>query len=129
MNRRAEPDYIDRAAKVIADFNACGHCEGTCGTCRGEAEALDAAGLLVTPEVERLTAENARLREEVRSLQRSSQRNADAHMVTHREYARLRNGISHARWVAEVNENNDTRTLHALLDDIADLLNERGDSE
>ena len=47
------PDHIDRAAKVIADFNACGYCEGTCGGCRGEAEALAAAGLLVTPEHDR----------------------------------------------------------------------------
>lgn len=28
-----------------------------------------------------------------------------------------------------VNENNDTRTIHALLDDLADLLSKRGDSE
>lgn len=42
------PDHIARAAKVIADFNACGHCEGTCSTCRGEAEALADAGLLAT---------------------------------------------------------------------------------
>lgn len=39
------------------------------------------------------------------------------------EAARLRAGIVHARWVAEVNESDDTRTLHALLDDLADLLN------
>lgn len=39
------------------------------------------------------------------------------------EVARLRAGIGHARWAAEVNESNDTRTLHALLDDLADLLN------
>ena len=52
-------DHIDRAAKVIADFNACGHCEGTCDTCRGEAEALDAAGLLVTPEHDAAVAARA----------------------------------------------------------------------
>lgn len=49
------------------------------------------AELLVA--VDHLTAEVERLRADVRSLQRGSQRNADAHMVTHRDNARLRAGI------------------------------------
>ena len=41
-----DSDVIERAARVIADFSACGHCDGTCAACLGEARALAAAGLL-----------------------------------------------------------------------------------
>ena len=66
----SDHDVIDRAARVIADFNACGHCEGTCGACRGEAEALDAAGLLATPECVEEQAEVDRLRAGIKALHR-----------------------------------------------------------
>lgn len=39
---------FSKAAKVIADFNACGYCEGECGDCSGQAQALLDADLLAT---------------------------------------------------------------------------------
>lgn len=39
-------ETIREAARVIAEFNACGHCDGDCASCSEEAQALAAAGLL-----------------------------------------------------------------------------------
>lgn len=75
--------------------------------------------------VDHLTAEVERLRADVRSLQRGSQRNADAHMVTHRDNARLRAGIErvrghvHESWLTQ----GDVGLIEDALDDCDALLN------
>lgn len=52
MSTKFDPALVERAAKAVAEFQACGHCDGQCEDCRGEALAVLSAIAPYTPRVE-----------------------------------------------------------------------------
>src|SRR5690606_9796160 len=42
-------EWVEKAARAIAEFNACGHCDGSCAACTGEARHALAA---VIPDIQ-----------------------------------------------------------------------------
>lgn len=95
MNPNALPaELVEKAALAVAEFTYCGHCDGSCKTCTGEARAAIAA---VLPEVQaRVLTEVADKLESVPDYTgttydqgRVDQRHMDA-LVLHEEATRLR---------------------------------------
>lgn len=58
MNTLLNPDALKAAARVIAEQQACGHCDGTCQACLEDASAVVTAYLTVAlPEAKALAWE------------------------------------------------------------------------